>query len=129
MPELVSSRSVRSKASSAGVGISAPRADRDDPWSAVPVGLQPVDPGGEEERATSSARSATSGRAWASEAVVSGTPCSTNRLSRGGAGYSSPTGFRHPAEESSAAMPERPRRLGDPVVELVGQIRGRGRRP
>ena len=34
-------------------------------------------------------------------------PGPTNRSRRGGAGYSSPTGFRHPADESSAAMPDR----------------------
>ena len=53
----------------------------------------------------SSARSATWSRRWASDAVVSGTPRAAKRASSGSAGYCSPAGLRHPADESSAAMP------------------------
>src|SRR5207244_13059740 len=54
----------------------------------------------------SAPQSATSGRPWASDAVVAGTPALRNLVSSAGAGYASATGLRQPAEETSAAMPD-----------------------
>ncbi len=50
--------------------------------------------------------SATCSRRCASDAVVKGTPAAAKRSKRGGAGYTSPTGFLSPADEHSAAIPD-----------------------